>query len=97
MIVYKETHFQRYVEPNSDCNSCSILSVLYHFLTYTQQDYYEPQYGTLLHSYCTGAYSYLGVPIQVLQLSSCVGTTWWQQRYFKEQCGYTNSNLAVYR
>ena len=20
---------------------------------YTQQDYYDPQYGTLLHSYCT--------------------------------------------
>ena len=26
-------------------------------LKYTQQDYYDSQYGTLLHSYCTGTYT----------------------------------------
>ena len=25
--------------------------------TYAQEDYYDPQYGTLLHSYCTGTYT----------------------------------------
>ena len=23
---------------------------------FTQQDYYDPKYGSLLHSYCTGTY-----------------------------------------
>ena len=26
-------------------------------MNYTQQHYYDPQYGTLSHSYCTGTYT----------------------------------------
>ena len=50
-----------------------------HIRTYpTQQDHYDPQYGTLLHSYCTGTYT--GVVVLLLWSSSTV-TLEYPRRY----------------
>ena len=40
-------------------------------VTGTQQDYYDPQYSTLLHSYCIGTYT----EVEVLLLRSSATVT----------------------